>query len=388
MFLNRTMERNQELIRYAIELHQAGEILPDTYVIDSDAIVDNAAIMLKEAKKYNIQLWMMTKQFGRNPIIAKRLMDIGFKGAVAVDYREALTLGAHGIPIAHVGHLVQTPQRLLDQMVELEPELITVYSVDKARQISEACRKTGRQQDIMLRVIDDNDTLYPGQYGGFPLADLAASVEAILQLPHVRVNGITSFPCFLYNPELGDIMPTNNVNTVQKAARLLSDRFGIEVKHLNMPSATCTHNIHKIYECGGTEGEPGHGLLGTTPMHADTDLAERPAILYVSEISHQLGDKSYCYGGGYYRRTQIESAMVAKSLSSYELAKVQSPEISAIDYYLELEGNHPVGDTVIMAFRTQIFVTRSAVAVVEGLSTGNPKLSGIYDSQGRLLKEV
>ncbi|MDN4592478.1 hypothetical protein NWF35_00825 [Polycladomyces subterraneus] len=36
-----------------------------------------------------------------------------------------------------------------------------------------------------------------------------------------------------------------------------------------------------------------------------------------------------------------------------------------------------------MAFRTQVFVTRSDVAVVKGLSSGKPELVGIYDSLGK-----
>ncbi len=38
-----------------------------------------------------------------------------------------------------------------------------------------------------------------------------------------------------------------------------------------------------------------------------------------------------------------------------------------IDYYLSTQKEHPIGSTVIAAFRTQIFVTRSDVAVVSGI---------------------
>ena len=36
-----------------------------------------------------------------------------------------------------------------------------------------------------------------------------------------------------------------------------------------------------------------------------------------------------------------------------------------------------------MCFRAQIFTTRSHVAIVEGLRQGHPRISGIFDSQGR-----
>lgn len=43
------------------------------------------------------------------------------------------------------------------------------------------------------------------------------------------------------------------------------------------------------------------------------------------------------------------------------------------------------GDTAVLAFRTQIFVTRSTVAITAGLSTRQPRLTGLYDAQGRAL---
>jgi predicted amino acid racemase len=57
-----------------------------------------------------------------------------------------------------------------------------------------------------------------------------------------------------------------------------------------------------------------------------------------------------------------------------------------IDYYGQLDAipkRVQVGDTVIAAFRTQIFVTRSSVAVVKGLHSGHPTLSGLWDFRGR-----
>lgn len=58
----------------------------------------------------------------------------------------------------------------------------------------------------------------------------------------------------------------------------------------------------------------------------------------------------------------------------------------SIDYYLSSEQVHSIGSTVISAFRTQIFVTRSDVAVVSGISEGNPKVEGIYNSLGNLIR--
>ncbi|MCU6710540.1 YhfX family PLP-dependent enzyme [Paenibacillus sp. J5C_2022] len=382
MFLTTTVERNSALVRYAIELHQSGLIMPDTYVIDLDTVKRNARMMLDEANRQGVKLLFMTKQFGRNPIVANALLELGYEGAVAVDFREAETLHQAGIPIAHVGHLVQTPTRMVGKVAMMNPDVMTVYSVDKAREIDEACRKLRRKQALLLRVVDDQDMLYPGQHGGIPLRELAATLKQLLRLQHVEVAGFTSFPCFLYDPEAGDIAPTPNVETMRKAKRIAEEQFGLRITHMNMPSATCIHSLNMIKALGGTHGEPGHGLLGSTPMHADRELAELPAMLYVSEVSHHWGDKSYCYGGGYYQRSAIEHALVADS-DGERMCALQPPSPHAIDYYFELDGKQRIGSTVVMAFRTQIFVTRSQVAVVEGLSASRPRLIGVHDSGGK-----
>jgi len=61
------------------------------------------------------------------------------------------------------------------------------------------------------------------------------------------------------------------------------------------------------------------------------------------------------------------------------------PSNESIDYHFGLTKEGMVGDTVIMAFRYQIFVTRSDVVLVEGLEKKKPKIVGIYDSMGRKL---
>ena len=40
------------------------------------------------------------------------------------------------------------------------------------------------------------------------------------------------------------------------------------------------------------------------------ELPEIPALVYVSEISHNLDGHSYFYGGGYYRRGHFENVEV------------------------------------------------------------------------------
>jgi len=129
--------------------------------------------------------------------------------------------------------------------------------------------------------------------------------------------------------------------------------------------------------------EPGHALFGTTPYHAVPGVAdEKPAIIYVSEISHNYDAHGFCYGGGYYRRGHLSRALVGSGLDSAKEVAVISPNDENIDYYLELSEPCAVFDTVIMSFRTQLFVTRSKIGLVEGLSSNQPRLQALYTSQG------
>ena len=133
--------------------------------------------------------------------------------------------------------------------------------------------------------------------------------------------------------------------------------------------------------------EPGHGLTGTTPYHAThSDAVEKPAYLYVSEVSHTLGDVSFCYAGGHYRRGHMKNALVGQKLEDAKLVTAVPPTDESIDYHFELEAPCKVGDGVLLCFRTQIFVTRSEVAVVKGLAEGKPECLGIWSALGQRIR--
>ena len=89
MFLQKVIEKDSELINTVFAYHQRGLILPDTYVVDMDSLLSNARIIKNRADQEHIDLYFMLKQLGRNPEIAKRLIEIGYKGAVVVDWKEA-----------------------------------------------------------------------------------------------------------------------------------------------------------------------------------------------------------------------------------------------------------------------------------------------------------
>lgn len=381
MFVARLQKDNPQFLDAIVKLQQQGELLPDSYAVDMEQFRANAAAIVNSAKAKGIKLYFMLKQIGRNPVLAQELVKLGYDGAVVVDFKEAQVMMRHNIPIGNVGHLVQIPEAMVPQVVEYGPEVITVYTADKVRSISRAAERLGKVQKILVRVFGDGDMIYPGQTAGIHLNDLAGFLEEIRDLPGIQVAGITSFPCFLYNAEKDDIAPTANLQTVLKAKEILAD-CGITPEIINTPSTTCCRTLELMAEYGCNCGEPGHGLTGTTPYHVDHEQPEKSCIAYVSEISHNFDGLAYCYGGGFYRRSHVENALVGTAYQELRPVKVVPPSVEAIDYHFGLGEACAVGETVIMAFRFQVFVTRSDMVLLEGVASGNPVVASVWDSLG------
>lgn len=99
MFLKTVMERNQPLVRLGIEWQQNGVILPDTYLLDYDTILENAR-SIKQAGDANGVQNFHAQADRTQPLIARALTDMGYVGAVCVDFREALTMVENQIPSA------------------------------------------------------------------------------------------------------------------------------------------------------------------------------------------------------------------------------------------------------------------------------------------------
>lgn len=382
MFLKKTLEENPRLMDLAFDLHQSGRIQPDSYVIDLDTLLENAKNLLAKAKENQIELFFMLKQLGRNPFIAKRLVELGYSGAVVVDYKEAGVMMEAGIPIGNVGHLVQIPQSQIGQIIAYGPRLITVFSLEKIISIQREAKKQGKVQSILLRVFGEEDMVYSGQTAGFHLDELPKLVNTLrMDCPNVAIAGVTSFPCYLYDEAKGDFVPTKNMETVQQGVHVL-ETLGVHCRVVNTPSGTCCHTLEPMRLQGGNCGEPGHGLTGTTPMHAVQTMEEKPCVVYVSEISHNFYGRGYCYGGGHYRRSHLSHVLVGRERWEAEFLDVIPPADDSIDYHFGISKECRIGDTALMAFRFQIFVTRSDVVLVTGLRTGNPEIIGIYDSLG------
>ena len=385
MFLEKVMDRNPKLVECAFDLHQKGLILPDTYILDLDMIEENAKAMKQEADRYGIDLYFMLKQIGRNPLIAMRLMQIGFKGAVCVDFKEALTMIENGIHIANVGHLVQIPDAAMKKILSAGPEYVTVYSREIIGKIDDICGELGSVQKLLIRLSDEDSVLYSGQEGGFRSSELESLAGYINTLEHVKLGGFTVFPALLYNEKEERIAETDNVKALNRGIAF-AESGGLKDLNINVPSASCFASMSLISELHGTSAEPGHGLTGTTPLHKYSDQPERPAYVYVSEISHVFNGRGFCYGGGHYRRSHMENVLVGNNREHAKLMKVIPPTDESIDYHYEISGECKAGECALMAYRTQIFTTRSHVAVVKGIQSGDPSLLGIYDPFGERVR--
>lgn len=379
MFLNVTSRRNPDLIKTGVNLHQSGEIPPNTYIIDVDVLKENTKKMSRVATDNKFELYFMLKQLGRLPEIGHILAENGIEKAVAVDFDEGKLLAENGIKIGNIGHLVQPGKNQWPEVLSWNPEVVTVFSYERAKQVSEAAKKMGKHQDILLKILGPDDKLYQAQEGGIPLEDFSTTVDDIRRLDNVLIVGVTSFPNLEINQEKEKMVPTNNMKTLLQGKKILLEK-GIPIKQTNGPSGTSSETIPYLVSQGITHGEPGHGLTGTTPLHALRDLPEEPAIIYVSEVSHAYKEYYQVIAGGYYGRSNMENCLVGHDeqtiLNRQVHAYQNNPD--AIDYYGLIDRSDKfsidIGDTAIFAFRTQIFVTRSHVALVEGIQTGKPRI--------------
>ncbi|RIQ23123.1 alanine racemase [Jiangella rhizosphaerae] len=384
MFLAMTERRNPALIEAAIELHRSGAVEPDTYVIDLDAVDHNAAALAATAGRHGVRLWFVAKQYGRNPLVTAAVAR-HIPSAAAIDHREATALLDAGARLGNIGHLVQVPRRRLPALLAERPAYATVADRQNLEAVAAAAHGAGRVQPVLLKIRGAAESTFPGQDGGFEPDEVAGVLEDAARLDGVRVAGATGFPCLSFDPSAGRPRPTGTLDRVLAAAATLR-AAGLDPV-LSLPSHTSVSTIPQIARLGGTVGEPGHALTGTTPEHAvDAGLTERPALVYVSEIA-QLGSAPSIFGGGFYSRGRARGLLVA-TRGGPRRATLHDAPGGSIDYYRRFDwvadgDGARVGDTAVMAFRTQIFVTRSRVAVVSGIASGRPRLEGVFDALGR-----
>ena len=393
MFLDVLRRRNPALVEAAIALHQAGHIPANCYVLDLDAVEDNARAFRQRADALGLTVFAMTKQVGRNSGFCRALGRGGIDRAVAVDMACAQALRAAGMRVGHLGHLVQVPRFDADAAArDIAPDYWTVFSGAKASEAAGAALRAGRSQKLLARIHAPGDTFYRGHEGGFDAAGVAAVAAELDALDGARFAGITTFPALLFDHETGTVAPTPNLGTLSRAREVLekAGRSGVEV---NAPGTTSSVVLEALAEAGATQCEPGNGLHGTTPLHAIRDLPEVPAMLYVTEVSHLHGGRAYAFGGGLYIDPvfpdyQVRAIVAAEpTVDDAALADVELPAPAAIDYYAMIDAGGRVpprpGDSVVFGFRAQAFVTRAYVAGVTGLRSGAPVVETLENGFGR-----
>ncbi|PZO81246.1 MAG: amino-acid racemase [Mesorhizobium amorphae] len=392
MFLDTLRRRNPRFVEAAIALHQAGRIPANAYVLDLDATEANARILADEAKRLGLEIFAMTKQVGRNSGFCRAAKRGGIDRAVAVDLACGVACDRAGLPVGHLGHLVQIPRFEADfAAARLKPDYWTVFSDEKAAEAAAASRAAGRTQGLLARIQTQGDIFYRGHEGGFRAEDVLAVADRLDALEGGRFAGITSFPALLFDRETRSVKPTPNLATLNRAAEALAaaGRKGIAV---NAPGTTSFATLQALADAGATQIEPGNGIHGTTPLHALEDLPELPAVLYLTEVSHLHGGRAYAFGGGLYIDPVFPDydvkAVVSREPTVEEsaLRSVEIPPPSAIDYYAMIDaegGTAPrAGDSVVFGFRGQAFVTRAYTVGVSGISRGEPKVETIENIFG------
>lgn len=401
-FLNRTIHHNPELVQAAVELHQRGEIPANSFVLDARTIRANAELIKAEAERLDLRVYFMTKHMGRNPLLSHAMVEDGRATTVAVELQEARSLFYNGIPVGHVGHLDQVAGSDIPFVVgELKPEVVSVFTVEKAQAISAAAVDAHVEQAVLLKVFDDGDLVPAGTAGGFALADLDDTVRRIDGLAGVRIAGVTTWPALRYDHSDRPVATPNMTTLVRAAERL--EQLGIGVTQINAPGNTCLSSLPFLAEMGATHVEPGQAVTGHALLNLTERSPERPALIYLSEVSHFVDGQAWVLGGGFFiedpdvpeLRDFQRSALVGRDPEAILKRKIRflgasdhpSAKSGRIDYYgvIEVDRSHAaVGDTVVFGFRTQAFATRAFIVPIDPRRSP-PAVLGLYDAQGRKL---
>ena len=365
----------------------------NSYVVDLDALESNTRLLSTEAHHRGLTVYAMSKQLGRAGGALDAITRGGADGYVAVDMACARPIAAGGHTLGNLGHLVQIPRAATMEAARLAPDYWTIFSRSKATEASRAVARLGHTQQVLLRVWDDGDVFYPGHEGGFKVDELPAAIEFVNGLEGLRFAGVTTFPALLYDKASRQVTPTPNVKTLARSVEVATAEIGTDHRiEVNAPGTTSTVVLDLLASVGATQVEPGHGLTGSTPLHAVEELPEQPAVLYLTEVAHIHQGVPLCFGGGFYvdpvfdpYDTRVLVAAAPEDASA-EPVRIDMPNPGGIDYYARL---HPPeartleeGDTVICGFRVQAFVTRASVVGVAGAGTGKPVVAGIWNVLG------
>jgi predicted amino acid racemase len=272
-----------------------------------------------------------------------------------------------------------------------------VFTYEAAKAVSDVCRAIGREQNLYVRVNKQGDEFFRGMVGGWTEDNCVEGIRPILDLPNVRVTGLTTFVNITYKtPDAYAARPTTTFFTMLRAKEKLERELELSDLRVNAPAFNNCATFRMLADHGATDVEPGIGLLGSSLAHAYQDLTEKPAQVYVSEVMHHWDGEAYTLGGGL---TYIETSggdgeypircVAGRSLDEARDNFMTMVDRGIIDYHGVCTDGHrgKVGDTAIYALRSQFFVNRCYVAIVSGIQRGEPRLEGLFDSGVNVLDE-
>ena len=326
-----------------------------------------------------------------------------------MDMEGVMNLHRYRFPIAHVGHYGQIPVSEIEYVLrKIQPRFITVFSVEKAKQISTVASQLGIKQRLLIKVLDDPRLEALPTGGGFAEDEVLDATKLINRMDNVKVVGVTTYPAFYYSIFDKIYRVSDNFKTMVKVAHRMEKELGVQVEQVNAPGRNCVGTMELTAEGGATVVEPGQSFIGTLPNHAfEDDSPELPAVVYVTEVSHHFNGHALAYGDSYMATAVIGSlkndimyeyvyACVGSdpdSLPSQPLVIARPQDFWHSDLgwsmYCSLmpKTKVNVGDTVVFGFRPMIYRTvRGRVAVVAGVQTGKPRLLGLFDRTGVLLE--
>jgi len=397
------------MIKAAAQLHRSGEIPVNTYLIDLDTVKRNAEIVKNEVTKAHLTAYLCAKQIGRNPLVCRVVMNAGIEKTIAMDIEGMKILRRYGIPVAHVGHFGQIPtSEILHVLQDVQPDVITVFSSDKARQISDFASKIGKTQNLLIKIVGDADYLSNPVPGGFTPEESIAIVRSVSRLKGVKVVGVTTYPACSFDIRSHDYSVSANFANMMTAASKLKSELGVEIQQVNAAGRNCARTMAMLAENGATHVEPGHAFTGTLPDMAFYDAPETPAVCYVTEISHMAGSLPQAFADSMMTTALIGSV---KNVTDYEYIyavvgddpdKIVQNKVPVIPqrywhndaawqmYCTLLPGGDVkvnVGDTVIAGFRPQIYRAPGSpkVAVVSGIQQKKTRLLGLFTRSGLLI---
>jgi predicted amino acid racemase len=396
--------RNPELVTAAADLHRRGVVPPDCYVADVDTIEANARLLYDALTAARLEFYFEAKQFGRCPPLCSMLQDIGFTRALAIDIEELYALERNGVAVGHAGHLGQIPAGDVAHVVgRTRPDVITVYSREKALEIAVAARAAGVVQRLTLRVNGPDDLVPVSIAGGLGEDEALALARDLQGVEGVALAGFTTYPVVRFDLALGDWVATENLATMLRMRGRMRDELGLELDHVNAAGNVCARTIGLIAEAGATHCEPGQAFVGGLVANGFRDEPEIPAMAYVSEVSHVVGGTAYIYAPSMVanntigiwnplRYNMLSGALSRDGADPLDVriqARPQHFEASDPTAFM-FNAIHPrggaearVSDTVVFGFRTQLYRTNGArLAAVAGIQRGEPRVLGFFDRNG------